>query len=722
MNAADTLANREDHFDLILGTAGHIDHGKTSLIKALTGVDTDRLPEEKKRGITIELGYAHLEIPPFRLGIVDVPGHEKFVRQMLAGATGMNLALLVIAADDSIKQQTIEHLDILKLLNLSGGVIALTKSDLLDPDWLELVEAEITQLVEGTFLEQAPIIRTSAKTGQGLEELKQALLEASHQVRDKLLDAESCQPASSLTYPFPASSFPLADDHPPAQDAAASAAPAAEAVDPGLSLPEPTRQASTGEPFRLAIDRAFSIAGHGTVVTGSVSSGRLQVGDSVEIQPGGQIARVRGLQNHDSKVDWISRGQRGAINLAGVSLADIERGYELATPGHLVPSTLLTVQLKVLERASRELKNRAGIRFHIGTAEVPGIVRLLDALELKPGQSGLAQIQLTEPVVASWRQPFVIRQPSPVETLGGGLVLHPNSLLLKRPSELEQTLLPDLANDDPLRRSAAAVFFSNSPQWHPRELHRTAGITDPRQVFEKLKASGSIVEIPISASRNLTVHHRRIDLIGERVLKALAKLHEKFPLRFSHPRNALNHEFDYLQQPRILDLAIEQLKQQKLVTANVNSIALVGSGPKLSKGQKQLLDQLIQQFKEKGLLAPSVADLEAGASKNKDSVVELLNLAAENGDLVKISSDIYLHQQTLEQVTAKLQAAFETGNGLTISEIRQVLDTTRKYAIPLCEYYDQIGFTARDGDVRRLKTSGTLPAAPLTQTSSESVS
>jgi len=689
MNSAAPPLTTEDHYDLILGTAGHIDHGKTSLIKALTGVDTDRLPEEKKRGITIELGYAHLELPPFRLGIVDVPGHEKFVRQMLAGATGMNLALLVIAADDSIKQQTIEHLDILKLLNLSGGVIALTKSDLLDADWLELVEAEIAQLVEGTFLEQAPIIRTSAKTGLGLDDLKQALLRASHAVRNQwIAPAAPHPPDSGRSDGADQNSLPTPDPHTPPSDL------------------------SPSQPFRLAIDRAFSIAGHGTVVTGSVSSGRLQVGDSVEIQPGGQIARVRGLQNHDSKVDTISRGQRGAINLAGVSLAEIERGHELATPGHLVPSTLLTVNLHVLQRASRELKSRASIRFHIGTAEVPGHVRLLEVDELKPGESGLAQIQLAEPVVASWKQPFVIRQPSPVETLGGGMVLHPNSLILKRPSDLERQLLPDLASEDPVRRSAAALFFSNASQWQPAELHRTAGIDNPQQVFETLKSDGTLVEVPVSASRKVIIHNQRIEMIGERVLKTLARLHEKFPLRFSHPRINLTHEFEYLQQPQILDLAIEYLKKQKLVTANVNSIALVGSGPKLSKGQKQLLEQLIQQFKEKGLLAPSVADLEAGATKNKESVVELLDLAAENGDLVKVSADIYLHHHTMEQVTAQLRVALEGSNGLTMSEIRQVLDTTRKYAIPICEFFDQIGFTERDGDLRKLKPTSSNTSNP----------
>ena len=280
--------------DLILGTAGHIDHGKTSLIGALTGTNTDRLPEEKKRGITIELGYAFLEIGDYRIGVVDVPGHEKFVRQMLAGATGMDMVLLVIAGDDSVKQQTIEHLDILKMLDLTCGVIALTKCDMCEDSWLEMVEDEIRGTVDGTFLQDAPIIRTSSKTGLGIDALKQSLQEAADTV--------------------------AATDIAKLENA----------------------------PFRMAIDRAFSIEGHGTVVTGSVSSGKLKIGDPVEVQPGSLSVRVRGIQNHDSGSEEVHRGQRAAINLAGVKTEEIGRGHELAAVDHLKPSKLLTVRIDLL--------------------------------------------------------------------------------------------------------------------------------------------------------------------------------------------------------------------------------------------------------------------------------------------------------------------------------------------------------------------------------------
>ncbi len=635
--------------DLILGTAGHIDHGKTSLIGALTGTNTDRLPEEKKRGITIELGYAHLELPPYRIGIVDVPGHEKFVRQMLAGATGMDMALLVVAGDDSIKQQTKEHLDILRMLDLPAGVIALTKCDLSDPDWLELVEDEIRQLVSDTFLKDAPIVRTSSKTGAGIDELKAALQNA-------------CQIVANTD-----------------------------------------REKSNKAPFRMAIDRAFSIDGHGTVVTGSVSSGVLNVGDQVEIQPGQASARVRGLQNHDSSSESVKRGQRAAINLAGVSLQEIERGHELCAAGHLVPSKLLTVRMDLLDRVNKPFKDRTRVRLHIGTAELFGVVRLLEGNELEPGKSGLAQIFLSEPAVAVWNQPFVIRRESPVETIGGGRVLHPNPNLLRKPTAVDLRMVGDLGSEDEIKRASAAAYLSDNKDWKPDELSRTAGVVEVQEAFEALKAAGDLIEISVSSTRQVTLHRERMEGLAARVLKTLARMHEEFPLRFSHARSAVEVQFAYLQQNELLDLVIDELKKRKEIVANVNTIGLQGFGPKLSKGQKVLMDQLVAELKSCGLKAPSIKDLKSAAKKNKDSVVELLDLAAANGELSKVSNELFFHVDTIETAKTQLVDEFASkGEGLTMSEIRQVIDTSRKYAIPICEYFDRIGFTIRNGDQRVL--------------------
>ena len=634
--------------DLILGTAGHIDHGKTSLIGALTGTNTDRLPEEKKRGITIELGYAHLDLPPFRLGIVDVPGHEKFVRQMLAGATGMDLALLVVAADDSVKQQTREHLDILRMLDLPAGVIALTKCDLVESDWLDLVEEEIRGLVEDTFLAKAPIIRTSSKSGNGITELKSALSIA-------------------------------------AQTAADS-----------------SRQRQLDAPFKMAIDRTFTMEGHGTVVTGSVSSGSATVGDALEIQPGGHAVRIRSLQNHETSAPEVHRGQRAALNLAGVHHLEVERGHELCYPGHLKPSRLFTTELFLLHSVKKPLKDRTRVRFHVGTAELLANVRLLETAELAPGERGFAQFFLNEPAVGIWNQPFVVRSESPVFTIGGGRVLDPNAAPIRKPDATDIQMLQNLTSDKELDRAAANAYFRFNQGWDPTALPRATAVFEIEQTIQQLLESDMLRQVKVSATRQLLIHHQRFTEFCNRILKTLERMHLEYPLRFRHPKTSLEHQFDYLDSMELLTVALEQLKKDKKVDMNREAIGLVGYGPKLSKGERQLLEQLTSQLKEAGVKPPSVKELEKLTTKNRQSVQDLLQMAADNGDLVKVTREIYFHQQVMVEIQQTLTTEFERNDGLTISDIRQILDTSRKYAVPLCEYLDSVEFTARDGDKRIL--------------------
>ena len=636
------------HTDFILGTAGHIDHGKTSLIGALTGTNTDRLPEEKKRGITIELGYAHLQLDEFNLGIVDVPGHEKFVRQMLAGATGIDLALLVVAADDSVKQQTREHCEILRILDLPAGVIALTKCDLVEPDWLELVEDEVRQLVSDTFLADSPIIRTSSHTGMGIDELKAAL----------------------------------------GQQAAIAQAD--------------KRQQRINAPFRMAIDRTFTIAGHGTVVTGSVSSGSAKVGDQLEIQPGGHEVRIRGIQNHDSAAEEVHRGQRGAINLAGVHHNETQRGDELAAVGHLVPSKLLMANLFVLSSTVKPLKDRTRVRFHIGTAEVMCNVRLLEGEVINPGESGLVQLYLQDPTVASWNQPFVVRSESPMFTIGGGRVLHPEAARIKSASGSELTQLRKMQSDDPLDRAAASLYLSDDLDWVPDRLSRTAGVSNEAEVTEALIESKQFRSVKISASRNAIVHAERVAELCDRVSNSLKRLHEKFPLRFSHPMTELENEYRYLNQPAILTLVIKELRQQKRIQIVAGSVSLDGYGPKLSKGERALMETLIGSLRAAGVETPTTKQLQKDAVKNKDSVPQLLDLASQSGALHKVQDDYFLHCDTMSEIKSKLVEAFSSKPELSMSEIRDLIGTSRKYAVPLCEYLDKIQFTIRDNDVRRL--------------------
>jgi selenocysteine-specific elongation factor len=639
--------------DLILGTAGHIDHGKTSLIRALTGVDTDRLPEEKKRGITIDLGFAELTLGEYRLGIVDVPGHERFVRNMLAGATGMDIAMLVIAADDSIKQQTREHLEILRLLHLEAGVIALTKCDLVEADWLELVEDEIRELVSTSFLAEAPIVRTAATKGQGLDALREKLAEAAERV--------------------------AASD----------------------------RMRRIGAPFRMAIDRTFTVAGHGTVVTGSISSGQVSVGDTLRIEPGGIEVRVRGLHNHDRTVDAVHRGQRAAINLAGVHHEQIQRGQELTSPGHLVPSRLLTVQLSLLQSDPRALKNRARIRVHLGTAELLASVRLLGRDRLEPGESAPAQLFLSEPAVSTWSQPFVARSESPVVTIGGGQVLDPNAEKIRKPDEEVLTRASDLRSPDPTTRASAALYFAGLRDWKPDELARTAGIENVDEAYRALLERRDLREITISPTRKIRLHRRVIDRLCDRIEAALKKMHELNPLRSMLDRSQLVSGFRYLGDETLIDAVLESMHAAGRINLSGKRVSLVGYGPKLSQNEQKLLLQLIERFRQAGLQPPSVKECRQQATKNQESVPQLIALAAAEGELVEIAPDFYLHAETERAARETLTAKLAAGQGLTMSEIRETLNTSRKFAVPLCEYFDRVGFTRREGDLRVLAERAT---------------
>ena len=638
---------------LILGTAGHIDHGKTSLIRALTGAETDRLPEEKKRGITIELGYASLTLDSFVFGIVDVPGHEKFVRQMLAGATGMDLVMLVVAADDSVKQQTIEHLEILRMLNLKHGLIALTKCDLMEEDWLELVEEEIRQRVAGSFLEAAPIVRSSSATGQGIDEIKTKLVQQAQLVVDSRIE----------------------DSH--------------------------------QKPFRMAIDRTFTIAGHGTVVTGSVNSGTLSVGDQLEIQPGHLDVRVRGIQNHDQAAESISRGQRGAINLAGVHHNDIERGQELAAKNLLNASRSMILNIQMLPELKRPLIDRQRLRFHVGTAEILGFVRLLlddsgtqNPRQLVADQSGIAQIFLSEPAVAVWNQPFVIRSESPVQTLGGGRVIHPFSPRINRKNEHQLAAAGKLVSEDSRDRVSALIYLSPVAQWNRNDLAAAAGVVDVDSMVQQLVEQGELMPLDLGSNRELFVHRSHLAEIAQTIDEKVARYHDENPLAFGMQLDQIKSYFTYLPSPEIVQLVVRMMIDEGKLERRQTVYGLKGCGPQLSKNEQGLLKEIIERFAEAGLQSPTATEIQKTIKKNRDSVPQLLELACGRGDLIKIADDYLVHSSTLDFVKSELKKLLDTQNGATLSEIRQQLGATRKYVVPLCEYLDGIAFTRRDGDKR----------------------
>ena len=631
--------------DLILGTAGHIDHGKTSLVKALTGVDTDRLPEEKRRGITIDLGFAELVLGEYRLGIVDVPGHERFVRNMLAGATGIDLALLVVAADDSVKPQTEEHLEILRLLELDAGVIAITKCDLADPGWIELVEDEVRERTAGTFLAEAPLVRTSVATGQGLDQLRAALTHA-------------------------------------ARRAAAS----------------PRR--STRGPFRMPIDRAFTIAGHGAVVTGSVVSGRARVGDELVVEPGGTRVRVRGLENHGRAVDEVHRGQRAAINLAGMHHGQFDRGQELSAPGHLVPDQRFSVRLDLLASAPRPLKHRAKVRLHIGTAELMAGVALLDRDRLEPGEEALAQLVVVQPAVATWGQPFVVRSESPVATIGGGVVLDPGAATLRRNDAAALARLAQLGGEDRLQRAAAAVYLRGWRAWEPADLARLAGIDDGESAWRRLVERGELVEIRLSPQRTARVHRQLLEDLDRRIEESLAKMHDQSPLCASFDRFRLASRFAWVGDGALVDAVLASMAAAQKIELGDKTIALAGRGPRLSSQEQKLLEQVLEIYRQSAFQPPTVEEVKSRAPRNQAIVPSLVVLAAQQGRLVRISPEFYLHAQTEARMRQVLAERLSGGQGLTVSQIREILGTSRKYAVPLCEYLDRIGFTVRRGDLR----------------------
>ena len=634
---------------LILGTAGHIDHGKTALVRALTGIETDRLPEEKKRGITIDLGFASIELGNYVLGIVDVPGHERFVRNMLAGATGIDIALLVIAADDSVKPQTREHLEILKILNLSTGVIALTKCDVADADWIDLVEAEVRELVQDTFLSDAAIVRTSALSGMGIDPLKKELLRS---------------------------------------------------IEANL----PLDAARTAGPFRMAVDGSFSLPGHGTIVRGSVLRGTLQVGDEIDVYPGNRVARVRSLQTHGRDVDRIERGQRAAINLAGIAQDEITRGSELASADLLRPSRLLGVEIAPI--AMTKLKHRQRIRLHLGTTEVIARLLLRDSSPIEPQEKQVAQLLLETPITTAWGQPFVIRSESPIKTIGGGRVLAPEVWKFRRKRSEDWKQLGLLRENNLLKRAAAAVYFFRWKRWAADDLNRAADIQQTEKIYEQLLNEPKTLEcFPISPTRQVAVHYRHVQQCGRDVVKTLEKLHEEHPRCLDFPQNQIENKLRFLGDRATAKAILARLADNKIIALTTRGIALPDRGPKLSTKEAELFEQLTIKYREAGLRPPTVKEIQNEASHHRQSIPQLIHLAEAQGQLVRLNDVLLLHAEVEQKMRLLLSTRFGNSNGFTVSELREALDVSRKYAVPICEHLDRVGFTRRNGDLRVLQSA-----------------
>lgn len=643
--------------EFILGTAGHIDHGKTALIRTMTGIDTDRLEEEKKRGISIDIGFAHMGVGPYRLGIVDVPGHERFIKNMLAGASGIDLVMLIVAADDSVMPQTREHLAILKLLRVPTGLIVITKTDLVKEDWLDLVEQDVRDLVAGTFLEDAPIVRASAITGDGVEQVKHAI-------------EQVCQ----------------------------------------------TIQPDDGrKPFRLAIDRSFVLQGLGTVVTGTVSSGTVAVDDELQWLPPDKKVRVRRIQTHGREVESIGRGQRAALNLANVHHTEIARGHTLAAPKFLASSRLLTVQLSVLPDSPWPIKHRTRLRLYLGTQETMVHVRLLKGTLLQGGESCLAQLECTEPVAAVFRQPFVLRSESPLRTIGGGNIVQPTAKRIARQDDAAKRRLADLLHGDELTRASTAAYFNRAKPFAELDLARDAGLNlDHAHVaLQKLRSDATVLTLQAGQRSAVHLHKDYFSELRILVVEALRQLHLASPLESAVARTSVLRRLNYLEANLVHGLIDHLIKQGKLVGSE-RDVGLAEFKPTLSEAQQQLLQRAVEAYHKAAFSPPEPAELAVSLGVAPDELQPLIDLAVAQGHLAHLGGGLFIHHDRELELRDRITKSLANGP-MTMAQIKEMLSTTRKFAVPLCEYLDRIGLTRRDGDLRVLTASSQTAASNTTR-------
>jgi selenocysteine-specific elongation factor len=630
---------------VILGTAGHIDHGKTSLVKALTGVDTDRLKEEKERGITIELGFTFLDLPSgIRLGIIDVPGHEKFVKHMVAGVWGIDLVALVIAADEGVMPQTREHLDICRLLRVKKGLVVLTKVDLLDRELLELVKEEVTEIVRDTFLENAPILAVSSVTGEGIPQLLSTLDLLSREIKERSSE--------------------------------------------GL--------------FRLPIDRVFTMKGFGTVVTGTMISGSLSQGETVKILPSGVEGKVRNLQVYGRSVEKAVAGERAAVNLQGIETSAIERGDVLIRPNTLHPSQLIDAYLEYLPNAPRPLKHRTRQRFHVGTTLTNASVFLLDREELAPGQTGFVQLRLERPVVALPQDRFVIRGSSAIQTIGGGVILDSHPDKHKRFSSsvvADLSLLKDGTSEQALRQhihhsgvgGIALEDILNRVEMPPGDVQST---------LKQMAGRGDLVVI--DPEKVKVVAKGSYQVLSERALAQLAEFHQRFPMKFGVSKEELRTKLPPEVDVKLFQILISELIQSKKVVLEKDKLRLPGHHVS-SVDAKGLAKRVEAAVLKGGLQPPSPKDLSEEWSESEGEVRSIFEHLVHEGVLVKIKSEIYFHRISFENLKQELVVYLKNHQEITTPQFKEMTKASRKYVIPLIEYFDQIKLTLRLGEKRVLR-------------------
>ena len=630
---------------VIIGTAGHVDHGKSAIVKALTGTDPDRLKEEKERGLTIDLGFAFLGE---HAAIIDVPGHERFIKNMVAGVSTIDFVLLVVAADDGVMPQTREHLEILNLLRVRKGIIAINKIDLVDKDWLALVREDVESLVKGTFLEGAPVVEVSAQTGEGIDQLRKVI-----------------------------------DEH-------IAAVPPRE--DRGF--------------FFLPIDRAFVIRGFGTVVTGSVLSGSAAVGDRLEILPSGIEVRVRGLQRHGKPVERVHIAERAALNLMGVEKEQIQRGDVLVQEGIYRPTRYLDVKLQLLKSANRPLKHLARVRLHLGTGEYLCRVALLDRELLHPGEEAFAQLRLEEDVVANWGAPFVIRSYSPLVTIGGGVIL---DLYPPRRRHRKDGLafLQEQASEDMVRAVQSRVQRADVKAVTVEDLSRqlTLSRATLAPVIERLVADGTISELA-RGNQRLYLHSSVLERLENALLETLRAYHREKPTQKGMNRSALQEKLGRDLDNLVFDAVLSRVKQSGAVVEEGPVVRLATHSVTLTEEQEKLRERVLRELAEAGFSPPTSAELARALRVPAQEMLALLQAMAALGELVPLEDDLFLPRHRVEEAKQKLFDLTGGEREFSVSEFREMLGTTRRYALGLLTYFDQLGITHRVGDKRKLATSG----------------
>ncbi len=637
--------------EIILGTAGHVDHGKTSLIRALTGIETDRLKEEKARGITIELGFAYLDLPcGHRLGIVDVPGHEKFIRNMVAGTAGMDLVAFVIAADEGIMPQTVEHFEICQLLGVRDGLVILTKKDMVEPDWLDMVTEEVRDFFKSSFLENAPIVPVDSLSGEGIGEIV------------KLLDAKVA--ASNFHEEY--------------------------------------------GPFRLAVDRVFSMKGFGTVITGTSLSGRVETGAELMFYPGGLNAKIRGIQVHGRDVDMVEAGHRTAINLQGIEKEQINRGDVAATPGSLVASTLLDADCQYLPSARKDLKNRTQVRVHLGTREIVGRILLLESETLKPGETGHIQLLLQDPVAVWPGDRYVIRSYSPITTIGGGTILSiapmKRKRTLERDREHNRAHFAALKTADNEQKLLLLIAECGRQGITTDQLAARTGTFSKKlkKMLQHPISTGALQVVDSESQRLLAASVA--ETVNQQILDLMAAFHRKNPLKAGLAKEELRSQLRPAVDQRILHALLGSLVRKGLIEQSGAEVKLTGYTVTLEINEQEMEEKIGNLYREAGLVPPNLKEVLAEFTEFPERQIrQVIDLLLAKGALIKINESLCFHAPAIAKLQEDVVAFIRREGEIDAQRFKDLTGLTRKFSIPLLEYFDKIKLTIRIDDKRVLR-------------------